>query len=97
MLTEEEARAHPSRNSLTQVLGVHHRVEPSFCTVPLARGDVVLLCSDGLWEPVRHLDIAGELGDNGADLATRATRLLDRALDAGGPDNITVALYEHGA
>jgi protein phosphatase len=97
VLTEEEARLHPMRNALTQVLGLHQRVDPSFRTVPLAAGDVVLFCSDGLWEPVRHSEIAVELGAATASLEVRARRLLDRAIDAGGPDNATLTLYRHGA
>ena len=97
VLTEDEARLHPLRNALTRVLGLHQRIEPSFRSVPLAPGDIVLFCSDGLWEPVRHPDIAAELAAPGASLGERARRLLDRAIDAGGPDNATLALYRHGA
>jgi protein phosphatase len=94
VLTEQEARIHPYRNALTRVLGLHERVDPSFRAVPLSPGDVVLLCSDGLWEPVTAMDIAAVLADD-LDLELRVKRLLDRALDAGGPDNVTVATYVH--
>ena len=97
VLTEEEARIHPMRNALTRVLGLHQRAEPSFRTVPLAPGDIVLLCSDGVWEPVRHADIKATLEAPDATLETRARELLDRAMDAGGPDNATLALYQHRA
>jgi len=96
VLTEEEARVHPYRNALTRVLGLHERAEPSFRTVPLAAGDVVLLCSDGLWEPVSPMEIVAILGAPGIDLELRTRLLLDRALQAGGPDNVTAVVYEHG-
>jgi serine/threonine protein phosphatase PrpC len=95
VLTEQEARIHPYRNALTRVLGLHERVDPSFRAVPLSPGDVVLLCSDGLWEPVTAPDIAAVLAAQDLDLELRVARLLDRALDAGGPDNVTVATYVH--
>ncbi|GAA4349841.1 protein phosphatase 2C domain-containing protein [Variovorax defluvii] len=54
MLDEEGARVHPQRNMLLSALGSEQ--EPPEITVsasmPLAVGDVLLLCSDGLWEPL---------------------------------------------
>jgi protein phosphatase len=97
VLTEDEARVHPMRNALTRVLGLRQRIDPSFRAVPLASGDMVLLCSDGIWEPVSHRDIGAELEAPSAGLEERARRLLDRAIDAGGPDNATLTLYRHGA
>ena len=55
-ISQEEAKRSTYRNALTRVLGFGD-VEPSVRTVDLARGDVVLLCSDGLWDPVDELDI----------------------------------------
>ncbi|OUL99150.1 PP2C family protein-serine/threonine phosphatase [Variovorax sp. JS1663] len=54
MLDEEGARVHPQRNMLLSALGSEQ--EPPEITVsapmPLAVGDVLLLCSDGIWEPL---------------------------------------------
>jgi len=96
VLTELEARSHPYRNSLTRVIGIAGAVDPSFRAVPLAAGDVVLLCSDGLWEPVEPEEIATILGQRSRSVAARTGSLLDRAIAAGGPDNVTALVYQHG-
>jgi protein phosphatase len=62
---------------------------------PLADGDVVLLCSDGLTNMVpdpRILELAGE-----GDLATACRRLVAAANDQGGRDNISVILVQYRA
>jgi protein phosphatase len=67
--------------------GVHVDVE----RVPLASGDRVLLCSDGLTDAVDDEVIAIALGD--APTATAACQaLVARALAGGGRDNITVVV-----
>ncbi len=63
-------------------------------TETLERGDKVLLCSDGLYNPVPHATIAGILGEPGS-AEQRVERLIDCANAAGGPDNITVVLLEY--
>lgn len=93
-LSEQAARRSPHRNALTRVLG-YGTVEPSIRSVPLAFGDVILLCSDGLWEPVPERDLCRILSDRGTDARTRAIALADAALEAGGPDNITAVVYQH--
>jgi protein phosphatase len=95
VLTEQEARIHPFRNALTQVLGLHERADPSFRAVPLSPGDVVLLCSDGLWEPVDAGAIAAVLAMPGADVRSRTLKLLELAMAAGAPDNVTAVVYQH--
>ncbi len=47
-LTEEEARVHPQRNIITRALGTGSRVEPEICCCDRKKGDVWLLCTDGL-------------------------------------------------
>jgi len=53
--------------------------------------DVILLCSDGLSEPVSDEQILG-IVDSSTDLRTAARRLVERANENGGPDNITCVL-----
>jgi protein phosphatase len=62
----------------------------------LKAGDRLLLCSDGLWEALSNDEIGAVLGSDGS-MRQLATQLVDRANGAGGPDNITVVLYEHRA
>lgn len=94
VLSEQAAKRSPDRNALTRVLGFGD-VEPDVRSLELALEDVVLLCSDGLWEPVAEHDISLILAERAADARSRARALADAALRAGGPDNITALVYQH--
>ncbi len=50
-LTPEEARHFENSNIILQALGTQETVDVDLRSVELARGDVILLCSDGLWGP----------------------------------------------
>ena len=94
-LTVEQARVHPRRNLVTQALGLPEGVEPSTTTVALTAGDLVLLCSDGLWETMPDAELAASLDPERPPRAI-AESLIERALVAGGPDNVSVVVYRHG-
>lgn len=86
-LTPEMARLVTHRNYLTQSVGYHGPVEPDTTTRTLEIGDIYILCSDGVTDPLDDTRIA-ELG-NEADPPDLAERLVRDALAAGGEDNIT--------
>ncbi|HEU4588334.1 MAG TPA: Stp1/IreP family PP2C-type Ser/Thr phosphatase [Gemmatimonadales bacterium] len=90
-LTEEEAEQSERRNIILQALGPDPRVKVDLTWQPLRRGDVLVLCSDGLSGLVRREEIAGVLAEE-PDLARACSRLIDLANERGGPDNITVVL-----
>ncbi|MFI0354042.1 protein phosphatase 2C domain-containing protein [Actinomadura sp. 9N407] len=99
-LTEAEAEAHPNAHVITGWLGADaEEVRPhiaTFGTDPGAPG-TLLVCSDGLWNYLPHAqDLAAVLAGSGTDPAAdplgAAQALVRRALDAGGRDNITVAV-----
>ncbi|WP_337177398.1 protein phosphatase 2C domain-containing protein [Paludisphaera sp.] len=88
----DEIRAHPRRHVLTGYLGGHHgKVRADVRWVRLRDGDRLLLCSDGLTDMVGD-DAILEVLDRREDSKRTADLLLDRALEAGGKDNITVVL-----
>ncbi|HJN91852.1 MAG TPA: protein phosphatase 2C domain-containing protein [Dehalococcoidia bacterium] len=89
-LTREEARIHPYRNVITRVIGTQDGVEADIITRSLAVGGLVLLATDGLHGPVDDAAIATLL--HGADLEALAQGLVAAANQAGGPDNIGVAI-----
>lgn len=90
-MTEEEAERSPRRNIVTRALGVESTVEIEATELPVFRGDVLLLCSDGLTRGVGRGDILKIL-KQGGDLREKTDRLISLANDAGGDDNITVML-----
>jgi PPM family protein phosphatase len=96
VLQPEEVRTFPHRNVLLQALGSKASVAPVISDYALLPGDRVLLCSDGLHGPVADPDIQKALLASG-DLNGTTQALVDRALAAGGPDNVTVVVAEYRA
>lgn len=90
LLSAADAQRHPRRSRVTRAL-LGEPVEPDLFEVNLRPGDILLLCSDGLWEALAPERIAELLG-GGEALEERAAALVDAALQAGSTDNVTVAL-----
>jgi protein phosphatase len=86
----DEKEAHTVRNNMIlQALGSGESVEPAVTYHDLRRGDVLLLCSDGLSHVVEDAEIL-EAVTHSPDCLTLCDRLVGLANDRGGPDNITV-------
>ncbi len=94
VLTEEQARNHMYRNVLTQNLGSTEPVVPHLAEVALQPGDVLLLCTDGLFELVSDEEIVHTLGT--APPGRVPQLLVNLALRRGAPDNVTVAVGVYG-
>ena len=88
-LTQEEAEQSERRNIILQALGPEPAIKIDLTSQQLRRGDVLVLCSDGLSGQVRPEEIARIVTEE-PDLVAACKRLIDKANDAGGPDNITV-------
>ncbi len=79
------------RHRLYRYLGQGHHVQTD-CFVQMAEvGDLILLCTDGLWHMLRDERLA-ELLEQGGDLQKLARTLVDEANRAGGEGNISVVL-----
>lgn len=92
-LEPENAFDHPYSNIITRCLGDStNRANPDFRSYNLKDGDTLLLCSDGLCGLCHDEGIMQILEENQDDLVTCKERLIEAALDAGGYDNITIAL-----
>jgi protein phosphatase len=90
-MTAEDAKAFEHANIILQALGVQDRVDVVMSQIALRKGDVVLLCSDGLHGPVTDQEIRDVLAAE-SDLKKAGEGLLQKALERDGPDNITVIL-----
>ncbi len=88
-LTEEEAETFEHNNIILQALGTSDTVQVDLTYVELRRGDILLLCSDGLSGMVRFDEIR-EILRSSADPLDTCKSLTERANQAGGHDNITV-------
>ncbi len=99
-LSTEEAEHHPHRSVITRAVGTEPSVDVETMTLPIAPGDLYLICSDGLTDIVRDEQIAELIRSATADLADpealvdAAEALVNAANRAGGIDNITVVLFE---
>lgn len=87
-ITAEDAETHPQRSLLTRALDGREDVEPDLSLREAKLGDRYLLCSDGLSGVVRDPTLQNTLLGH-ADPAEACDVLVDLALRAGGPDNIT--------
>jgi serine/threonine protein phosphatase PrpC len=95
-ITQAEAATHHLRHFLTRHLGANKGAKPDVQRFALVNGDCLLLCSDGLSEMVGNAEIREILADSGAPEAM-SQRLVDRALAAGGKDNVTVIVAQYRA
>jgi PPM family protein phosphatase len=94
LLSAEEAKVFPHTNVILQALGVSETVDPVISEIETEPGDLLLLCSDGLHGPVPNQDIASILRGT-QDLSACTQALIEAALKAGGPDNVTVILARY--
>lgn len=94
VIQPEEAYAHPGRNQIYRYVGRNAALEVDTKSVPLAAGDRLLLCSDGLREMVHDPQIAGILASPLRDPSETADRLVQAALANGGEDNIGVIVVQ---
>ncbi|MCB9832344.1 MAG: Stp1/IreP family PP2C-type Ser/Thr phosphatase [Planctomycetes bacterium] len=93
-MTAEEAQASSQKNIITRAIGTHRNVKPEFKIARVAKGDRLLLCSDGLSDMVSDDQIAILLGQSKkGDLIL--DDLVAAANEAGGRDNITVLMVDY--
>ena len=90
VITSEEAETHPQRHILTAALGAGTEFSPDIPQQPIAvqAGDVLVLCTDGLWGQVSEEEVGRAVKEKDPEQACR--ELVDLAKKRGGPDNITV-------
>ena len=92
-ITEEEALTHPRRNVLYQALGQGADLEIHMHTTKLQVGDIIILCSDGLWGEIEDT-VLKEVLVSASSPKVAAKQLIDLANEAGGPDNITAVIIQ---
>ncbi len=93
VMSAEEAKTSNLRHGLTQFLGTDPDemiIEPSISVIDgLSDGDIILICSDGLYDMLDDDEIKSILSA-GSELKKATKKLVDVALKRGGKDNITV-------
>jgi len=92
-IDRETARKHPDKNIITRAIGASETIKVDFFTVKLKKGDIVLMCSDGLTNMLEDEEIRMILNGQ-RDIVEKAEELVRAANNNGGKDNIAVVLIE---
>ena len=90
-ITPEEAENHPNKNIVTQSLGVTSSVEIDFVRMTIKNEDTLILCSDGLSDMLSLEEIRNVM-NHYSDVEQQVEKAVQEANEAGGRDNITVAI-----
>jgi len=88
-ISPDEVYTHPDRNKVYRGLGDKIDVTVDWFVLPVQNGDLLLLCSDGLWEMVRDQQMTEILTTYAGAPALASNALLRAALQAGGNDNVS--------
>ncbi len=89
VISPHDIYTHPKRNEIYRCLGELASVQADAFTVPMQEDDMLLLCSDGLWEMVRDPDIERIMEHPLSEPAQMCKALVEAALEGGGKDNIS--------
>ena len=92
-ITEEEAETHPRKNVILYSLGSEKTPQIDIFPMSLKKGDLILLCSDGLTRHVKDDELADIISKYGTEKATHV--LIDLANKRGGLDNISAAVIQY--
>jgi protein phosphatase len=88
-ITKDEAHLHARKNVITRAIGANANNEPDCFCVPVGKGDLILLCSDGLYDEVDDETILSTI-TRFDDMKICAEDLVALANENGGNDNISV-------
>ncbi|HBE27646.1 MAG TPA: protein phosphatase, partial [Ktedonobacter sp.] len=95
LIQPDDVYTHPQRSQIFRSLGDKLNVQIDIFKQQLHPGDMLLSCSDGLWEMVRNPQIESII-NNAPDPQTACTQLLEAANANGGEDNVSaVAVFVH--
>ncbi len=89
----EEAKHHPDKNIITRAMGVKEDVEADIYEYRLRKGDIILMCTDGLSNMVEDEDMF-DIIKSARDIVEAVLMLIEKANSNGGRDNIGVVMAE---
>jgi len=91
-LTREEAERHPRKHVITRAIGSSKDLEVDILDFEAQKGDILLLCTDGLTNMICENEIYNIIKDSEPQKA--CDQLIEAAKSRGGEDNITVIVYQ---
>lgn len=92
-ITKKQMETHPQKNMITRVIGVGASVDVDYLELEFLKGDVIMLCSDGLTNMCSDEVIESIIENNVGEDCT--DKLIKMANKAGGRDNITVVMIDN--
>lgn len=92
LISREEALIHPKRHMLMRAIGVEEKIEIDIIPFTIKTGDRLLLCTDGLSDMLTEMEITELMQQESIEIA--GDSLIEKALDNGGRDNVTLVIVE---
>lgn len=89
IITKEQGRTHPDRNMITRAIGAEESVRPDHYSFSVEKDDILLLCTDGLYNEISDEELADRLSSV-KEMRAVCSSLVDEANQRGGRDNITI-------
>lgn len=92
-IKQEDAKNHPDKNIITRAIGAKDQVEVDFYEYRLKKGDIVLMCTDGLSNMVEDTEIL-HIVKGSRDIVEAVEGLINKANENGGKDNIGIVAVD---
>ncbi|MBR6253765.1 MAG: Stp1/IreP family PP2C-type Ser/Thr phosphatase [Clostridia bacterium] len=94
-ITLEEAKVHPQKNILIKAIGAEEKISPDIITKGFVKGDIILICSDGLTNMIDDKYIYEIIMKNVFDIGVACNKLIEAANDNGGLDNVSAIIISN--
>jgi serine/threonine protein phosphatase PrpC len=91
-LTEDHPVIVSEQTYLGRALGINSQIEIDYQALPIEKGDIFLLMTDGVYEHVGARVIASTIRDNASDLDQAAKIIVEEAFQGGSADNLTIQI-----
>ena len=92
-IKQEEAKNHPDKNIITRAIGAKEQVEVDFYEYRLQKGDIILMCTDGLSNMVDDTEML-RIVKSSRDIVEAVEGLIKKANENGGNDNIGIVAVD---
>ena len=93
LISPAEAENHENKNMITRAVGADHTIEADYFNVPIQKGDIILICTDGLYGEVEDSELIRTLEED-RTMTDICSDLVEAANSNGGNDNITMVVLK---